>query len=394
MWLKNVRYLDYNASAGISGSVRERLIESLKISEDWNANPSSRHRAGQKEAHAFFESSRIIAKSLGASLAPDELTFTSSGTEANQTILRTFARAKFGLVIGAGEHSASFDFVETLQEDYPGVWIRILPLSPTGAYDFNPLPGFFSEAQESGIQCLGLSLFWANNETGVITDLERLRTTLESVALPWRLHLDGAQVWGKQSFDLEKTQAHYVTFSSHKIGAPAGSGVIWSRKGFGFHPLIHGSQSSGLRGGSENLVGIQAMAFAAQDLNPNSFQIKTGEIRDRVESSLLREFPEVVIFGSEVPRVSNTSRIGFRGFNQYENWVELLDLNGFSVSQGSACKAKVVEPSRVLLQMGVSRELALNSIRVSFGPSQAVQDGDDFVQALRQIIDSKRKNLR
>ena len=390
MWLKNVRYLDYNASAGISGTVRERLIESLKLTEDWQANPSSRHRTGQKAAHALFDSSMIISKSLGATVSPEELTYTSSGTEANQTVLRTFARAGMGLMVGAGEHSASFDFISTLQKDYPGVWIGVVPLNSSGAHDLTRLLSLFSEAIQAGVSSVGLSLFWANNETGVLSNLNSLKDELDQAPLPWSLHLDGAQVWGKCSFDLNQTPAHYVTFSSHKIGAPAGSGLIWTRKRSELHPLIYGSQSSGMRGGSENLIGIKAMAFAAQDLNPGSFSEKTGHLRDRLETSLQSHFPEVVVFGAEAARVSNTSRIGFRGFKQYENWVELLDLHGFSVSHGSACKAKVIEPSRVLLQMGVNRELALNSIRVSFGPDQTIQDVDDFLQALKQIMNSKK----
>jgi cysteine desulfurase len=136
------------------------------------------------------------------------------------------------------------------------------------------------------------------------------------------------------------------------------------------------------------------MAFAVEELDPQVFAENTGRLRDRLEKCVLEQFPEAVIFGSSTQRVSNTSRIGFKGFVQYENWVELLDLKGFSVSHGSACKAKVVEPSRVLLNMGVPKELALNSIRVSFGPHHTNQDVDDFVDGLKQIMSSKRASSR
>jgi len=391
MWQKNVRYLDYNASAGIAGRVRNKLIDALKNGEDWIANPSSRHRAGQKEARFLFDSARVISGALGDPGASGDLVFTSSGTEANQTVLRTFARSGMAIVTGAGEHPASHDLIPVLKREDPSLRAFTLPLLPSGAHDLERLPSLLREAKASGAESAGISLFWANNETGVLTDLELLSRVLADSPVETTLHLDGAQVWGKTGMNLARTPAHFATFSSHKIGAPAGTGIIWKRKNTPIHPLITGSQNHGARGGTPDLIGIRATAFAAEDLNPPEFAEKTAALRDRLEQRLAEAVPGAVFFGAGSPRVPNTSRIGFSGFDSYQDWVELLDLKGFAVSHGSACKAAIVEPSRVLLAMGISRELALNSIRVSFGPSNTQDDVDALVEALREIHSAKRR---
>jgi cysteine desulfurase len=319
------------------------------------------------------------------------LIFTSSGTEANQAILHSFVQSGFGLIVGAVEHSASTEAVKALRHDHPELWVRELPLGPSGNHDLNCLPELAREAGVSGITHLGISLFWANHETGVLANLPAIRETLIELPLPSTLHLDGAQVWGKIPLDLAKSPADFVSFSSHKIGAPAGAGVIWKRKGTAFHPLIPGSQNSGLRGGTENLFGILGMRFACEGLDPSAFESVTAPLQARLETGLKNRVPESLIWGQEQPRVSNTSRISFRGFQSYENWVELLDLRGFAVSHGSACRASVIEPSRVLLSMGASREEALNSIRVSFGPSSDLSDCDALVDAIADLLAGKRR---
>jgi cysteine desulfurase len=319
------------------------------------------------------------------------LIFTSSGTEANQAILHSFVQSGFGLIVGAAEHSASTEAVEALRHNHPELWVRELPLGPSGNHDLKCLPELAREAAVSGITHLGISLFWANHETGVLANLPALREALVELPLPSTLHLDGAQVWGKIPLDLVRSPADFVSFSSHKIGAPAGAGVIWRRKGTAFHPFIPGSQNSGLRGGTENLFGILGMRFACEVLDPFAFESVTAPLQARLETGLKNRVPDLSIWGQGESRVSNTSRISFKGFHSYENWVELLDLRGFAVSHGSACRASVIEPSRVLLSMGASREEALNSIRVSFGPGSDISDCDSLVDAIAELLAGKRR---
>ncbi len=391
MWQKNVRYLDYNASAGISGFVRDQLIEYLKNGETGLANPSSRHRLGQREHHVLFQSAGIISRSLGENVTPDELIFTSSGTEANQAIIHSYVRSGYGIIVGAAEHSASFEALDSLQKAHPELWVRILPLTSAGNHDLTRLQAFADEAKSSGIHHLGISIFWANHETGVLASLESIRAAILNLPIPSTLHLDGAQVWGKVMLDLNRSPADFVSFSSHKIGAPAGAGVIWRRKGTAFHPFIRGSQNLGLRGGSENLLGVLGMRFACESLDPKRFKEHTAPLQEKLETKLKERHPGIQIWGEAEARVSNTSRISFKGFKNYENWVELLDLKGFAVSHGSACRASVIEPSRVLLAMGASQEDALNSIRVSFGPQSSIEDCEALAEAIVELVSSKER---
>ena len=385
MWQKNVHYLDYNASAGVKQTVRNRLVSFLSDEEVFLANPSSRHRPGQKIQHLMYEASLAVARTLGEAVSPDDLIWVSSGTEANQTVIRSLERTVEGMIIGAGEHSASHDLLEGLGLPFKAE----LPLLPEGAYDLLRLAELLKEARERGLRSIGLSLFWANNETGVLTPLAELSRIILASGMEVQLHLDGAQVWGKIPLDVRASSADFVTFSAHKIGAPAGSGIIWKRPGRLLHPLLKGSQNGSLRGGTENVLGMVATRFACEQMDPVGFQDKTAPLQRQLEEGLIRIDPSIQIWGWQERRITNTTRFSFKRFRTYENWIELLDLRGFAVSHGSACKARLIEPSRVLLAMGASREAALNSIRVSFGPENTPSEVEGFLNALTGILDQK-----
>ena len=393
MWQKNVRYLDYNAGAGLTATVQRKLIDTLADGNLFWANPSSRHRLGQKIQQQLYLAHVQVSKTLN--VTPDELVFTSSGTEANQTVIRSCLQEVDGVVIGSGDHSASFDLLEEIAQKHPRLPLQVsLPLLPTGHYDFSALRNSLTEAKTLGLKKILVSLFWANNETGVVTDLQALKKVIDESDVLVVLHLDGAQVWGKLSINAPSTPAHFITFSAHKIGAPAGTGVIWIRPGQNLHPLFLGEQARGRRGGTENSLGILATGFAADAINPQAFGKHTQMLRDHLESELLKSGLPIQIWGGEVERVSNTSRFSFTHFSTYQNWVELLDLKGFAVSHGSACRSNIIEPSRVLLNMGVDPGEALNSIRVSFGPENTIEDVNGLVEALVQIFERKKMSAR
>jgi cysteine desulfurase len=386
MWQKNVRYLDYNASSSVTPFVKDQLIQFLGSEDNFLANPSSRHRLGQQASQLLYQSRMQIAGSLGVDVSPEELIFTSSGTEANQTIIRSMIREVDGFIMGSGEHAASYD----LLAEIPQSFLHELALLRSGNYDLRQLQILLSLAKESGLKKIGLSLFWANNETGVITPLDKLKEVIDQSGISVLLHLDGCQVWGKIPFDVKSSGASYVSFSSHKIGAPAGVGLIWKKPGAVLHPLIPGSQSFGFRGGTENSIGIFALSAASSEIDPEKFVKLTLPLQMMLEEGLSRLPEPVLIWGSESVRVSNTTRFSILNFKSYENWVELLDLQGFAVSHGSACKSRVIEPSRVLLKMGAHRNEALNSLRVSFGPSNTEEDVALFLGALNRLLLSKR----
>jgi cysteine desulfurase len=387
MWQKNVHYLDYNASSGLSLRVKQTLMDLLKNEEILLANPSSRHRPGQRMQHYLYEASRVIARSFGEGAKADQLIFCSSGTEANQSVIRSLAQASGGMIIGAGEHSASHDLLESLNHPFK----YELSLLREGSYDLTQLEYLLSFAKESGLETVGVSLFWANNETGALLQLDHLRTVIEKSPVKVLLHLDAAQVWGKIEINADSTPADYLTASSHKIGAPAGVGVVWKRDSAPWSALIPGAQNRGKRAGTENVLGILALRAACEDLSPGDFWKKTEALRDALEVGLKKIDSRIQIWAENGKRLSNTTRFSVPGFHQYENWVELLDLRGFAVSHGSACKARVVEPSRVLLKMGASREEALNSVRVSLGPENTLDEVHGFLKAFEEILRSKEQ---
>ncbi len=390
MWQKNVRYLDYNASSGISDNVRNKLKDILDRSDFYFANPSSLHRLGQQSQQFLLRAGLKIAASLGKNINSNQLVFTSSGTEANQTVIKSAMKTAEVMIIGAGEHSASHDLLSEIPES---IQKYELPLLSNGQYDLEFLKELLISVKQSGCSKVFLSLFWANNETGVTTSITKLDEVLRSSELSISLHLDGAQVWGKLEIDLDQTPANFITFSGHKIGAPAGSGLIWIRSGSTLHSLISGSQSRGLRGGTENLLSIAAVSFAAEELNSVGFQKHTLALRERLEKGLAdiatKNNTQIKIWGAQSNRITNTCRLSISGFEKHQNWVEMFDLKGFAVSHGSACKSSIVEPSRILLKMGATKDEALNTIRVSFGPESKPGDVDDFLIAFQGILSEK-----
>ncbi len=386
MWQKSARYLDSNAGAGLDPYVRKKLIEILQTEEFFFANPSSRHRLGQKVQQHLYFATETVAKCVQAQA--NQLIFTSSGTEANQTVIQSCRSNHDAWVVGGGEHSSTYDYFLHLPKTAE------VSLLADGSHDWTALRDVLEVARTQGRKKVFLSLTWVNHETGVITDLAVLRQVIQSSGLEVTLHLDAAQAWGKIALDFQSSPAQFVTLSGHKIGAPAGTGVIWARNPAQLHPLIQGSQGNGLRGGTENVLGILGLGYAAEKVDPLQYQSTVAPLRNEFENALLDSGILHRVWGKEALRVANTSRISFLNFKTYQNWVELLDLRGFAVSHGSACKSKVVEPSRVLLQMGAAEGEALNSIRVSFSASVTKQDGIGLVHAIREIHSLKTSEAR
>lgn len=411
MWQKNVRYLDYNAGAPLSEAAKRVWVEALSRPDWVVANPSSRHRLGQQMAGVIYRASLQVLSSLGVRspsdpAQSDRLVWTSSGTEANQTAIRSAFFQGAAVWIGAAEHSASHD----LRADDTLTGIRQeIPLLPSGQYDWNQTYNLLKQQQlerrkkpESTPPYIFISVFWANHETGVVQDfvgLEKLRRQWceEFPSTPIRVHLDAAQAWGKLPIEIEASEADWVSASGHKIGGPAGIGFLWCKNPGELTPLFPGSQNRGLRAGTENALGILALGAAAEAAaSPaavQNFQKATQSLRDHFERRLIEAAQSqgvgIRIWGLESPRVGNTSRVSFLGFDKYQDWVELMDLRGFALSHGSACRSQVIEPSRVLLNMGASRAEALNSVRISFGPTNSISDADDCVANLIAVYQTK-----
>ncbi|MDR3607676.1 MAG: cysteine desulfurase family protein [Oligoflexia bacterium] len=382
-------YLDANAGAPLKPAAIAAIRPLLNSEDGLLPNPSSIHAHGRKAKRWVAEAREKIAASLGSSVDPEQLVFTSSGTEANQLAIRSVLEARLEQggrphwILSPIEHDSTLQLVDWLVKRGGGV--SFLPVDAQGRIEVSRISDLFRP--ETAL----VSVVWVNNETGVIADIPALIQETERRKIT--LHLDAAQAWGKLPLDLGSLGADLVTFSGHKIGALAGIGLVSIRRGTALHGLIRGKQEKGRRGGTENLLGIVSMGAAAQDLDPVAWTKRVSPLRDRLQS-VIRQRPGlagVQINGEEAPRVANTLSLSFEGVGG-DGLVMALDLAGYSVSAGSACSSGVLEPSHVLLAMGRTKAQAVSAIRVSLVDEVPLPVLDGFADALEKVVVRARKS--
>ena len=345
-------YLDNNATTPIDPAVRAAVIEALDL-----YNPSSIHRYGQAAKQALIEARSAVATFF--KVPAEAITFTSSGTEAMNLLIRGLYRGG-PLVTTEIEHSCVAETVTSLT-DAP----IYLPVDDYGA------PRNWDIIPQGALVVLSA----VNSETGVMVDIDAL------AALDATIILDGVAWLGKEPVTLPQSIAA-IGFSGHKIHGPKGIGCAISR--LPLLPMITGGgQESGRRAGTENLPCIIGFAKALE-LIPSSHNM--GELRDHFESLLMEALPVERNGGG--PRVCNTSNLFFPGVDA-ESLLIALDMVGVAASAGSACSSGALEPSRVLLSMGYPRERALSSLRFSLSRLTTKEE----VESAAAIIIEKAKSF-
>lgn len=379
-------YLDSNAAAPLHPRVVEALAAYSSLSL---GNPSSIHAAGRRSKRLIGDARSAIARSLGKRIDPESITFCSSGSEANQWVIRSVLACLPGVrphwVTSAVEHDCTLQLARIVEEPQIAAVERnwdctILPVDDQGRLELQSL----ERALRADTRLV--SFVWVNNETGVIQDPKPLIQAIRARAPGAKIHVDAAQAWGKLALDLTELGADYVTFSSHKIGAPSGVGLIWSAPGARLcGTLIPGKQEKGRRGGTENVLGIHLTGVAAASLDIPLFDAHTRELRDLLEREVLSRIPGVRVNGASAVRVPNTSNLSFPGVGG-DGLVMALDLQGFCVSAGSACSSGVLEPSHVLLALGLDKNLALSSLRISLSRQNTREEVLGFAQALEKTV--------
>ncbi|MBT5156674.1 MAG: cysteine desulfurase [Rhodobiaceae bacterium] len=359
-------YLDYNATAPLRPEARDALLAALDI-----GNPSSVHHEG-RQARALVETARQdIAAMVGAH--PETVIFTSGGTEACNLALnlRQAPNGKIGrILVNAIEHSAVLEAAK--QSDLP---VEIMPVTPQGVLDIAALEALLQE-ETPALVCLML----ANNETGVVQPVAQVGALVKAHGS--LLFCDGVQAAGKTPIQMIAMGIDALSLSGHKLGAPMGVGALVTRPSVVVPPqLIGGGQELGRRAGSENISGIAAFAAAARSAMAGleAFQNLASQ-RDSMEAALLAAQPEVHIFGREVTRLANTSCFALAGLSS-ETLVMGLDLDGLSVSAGSACSSGKVSRSHVLEAMGVPPHISQAVVRISLGWQSHTEDTDKLVAA-------------
>lgn len=368
--MKKRIYLDSNATTPLDIRVVSSIIEFLNLPV---GNPSSQHFEGQMGRSIIVSARRSIASYFGVKM--EEIVFTSGATEgANFTIRGSLHPTKKHIITSNVEHAAVFETLEDLKK--AGYKVTQLPAGLKGAIELESLEKAITE--ETGL----ITLIGANNETGVKSDLLGIAKIAEERKIP--LVIDGVALLGKGKFQIPKGVSA-IFFSGHKIHAPQGVGFVVFAPRFKLKPyILGGAQEWQLRGGTENIIGIMALQEAIEILKveEESAHKKMRYLRDKLEKALL-EIPLTSVNGYG-ERIVNTSNICFKGVDG-ESFMIALDLAGISVSLGSACSSGAIEPSRVLLQMGLSQEMASSSLRFSISRMTTEEEIDLAVEIIKRV---------
>jgi len=369
-------YLDNNAT---TQPLPEVISAMADVQRDAYANPSSVHRFAQQARHLVERSRRNVAELIHA--RADEIVFTSGGTESVNLAIRGLlaARPKHRrFVTTTVEHSCVLEVARRLARE--GFEVECVGVNCEGRLDEEHLDRALSE--NTGL----LSIMHANNETGVIFDVQRICALARGRGVP--VHVDAAQTVGKIDVNVQPWGAHLVSFSAHKFHGPKGVGALYVRQPSRLAPqILGGPQEREMRGGTENVEGIVGMGVAATIAVKHFDQTAAyvESLRDRLEAGVLETIPSTRVHGIGAPRMYNTSSLGFARLDA-EAVLILLSEAGVCASSGSACSSGSLEPSHVLRAMGVDPEQARGAIRLSFSRFNRPEDVDRVLAMLPGLL--------
>ena len=377
-------YLDHAATTKISPAARDAMISAL----DTYGNPSSVHTLGQQASAELGRARETIARQLGAS--PREIYFTSGGSEGDNQAILTGAKngaaaGKRHIISTAMEHHAVLHTLEALEQQ--GFSVTYLKPDSEGRIS----PRKLEEAIRPDTALV--SVMYVNNETGSVQPIRELAAVCRGHEIP--LHTDAVQAVGHIPVDVKADGVDFLTLSAHKFHGPRGIGALYVRRGIRLQSLIDGGgQERGKRAGTENLPGIAGMAAALEE---ETAQLKKHmDYVEGLRSTLvtgLREIPHARINESpqhHAPGIVNVSFAGREG----ESLLLLLDGAGICASAGSACSAGSLEPSHVLLSMGIPRDIAQGSLRLSLDHSNTPEEVAETIAQVRAVVERLRKMRR
>jgi cysteine desulfurase len=378
----NVIYVDNNATTKVAPEVLEAM---LPYFSDHYGNPSSMHSFGGDVAGAIKTARENVANLIGA--APEEIVFTSCGTESDGTAIRAAIESypeKRHIVTSRVEHPAIKNLYESLSKN--GYRTTFVPVDDSGRLDVDHL--YSSLSDDTAV----VSLMWGNNETGVLFPVEEISREVKNRGILF--HSDAVQAVGKIPINVTESGVDMLSLSGHKFHAPKGIGALYIRKGTKFSPfMIGGHQESGRRGGTENtasIVGLgKAAELASEHLANNGYEA-VSQLRDRLEHTLLEKVPNAMVNGDTANRLPNTTSIAFE-YVEGEAILLMMNEYGICASSGSACTSGSLEPSHVLRAMGVPFTAAHGSIRFSLSRYNTDDEIDVIIKELPPIIERLRE---
>ena len=374
-------YLDHAATTPVKPEVLDAMMPYFTQSF---GNPSSIYQVAQINKKAIDDARETIAKHLGANT--NEIFFTSGGTEADNWAIKGIVEANKNkgnhIITTKIEHHAVLHTCEYLEKQ--GFEVTYLDVNEEGVIDLEALKAAIKDTT------ILISIMYANNEVGTIMPIKEIGAIAKEHGIAF--HTDAVQAIGQVRIDVKEQNIDALSLSGHKIYGPKGIGVLYIRRGLRITNLIHGgAQERGRRAGTENvpaIVGIaKAMELAYTDFEAKNERIKG--LRDKLMNGILESIPYSKLNGSSTNRLVNNVNIGFE-FVEGESLLLLLDMNGVAASSGSACTSGSLDPSHVLLALGLPHEKAHGSLRLTLGEGNTEQEVDYVLEKLPAIVQRMR----
>ena len=372
-------YLDNAASTAVHPEV---VKEMMPYFDSQYGNPSSIHQFGRKAKNAIQKARKQVAALIGAE--PDEILFTSGGTESNNTILYGIPKLQGShldqnhIITSSIEHEAILQPCKEFENI--GIKITYLPVDEHGIVDPNDI------ANSINSQTVLVSIMLANNEVGTIQPIKEISEICKKYQIP--LHTDAVQAVGKVPINVKELGVDALSVSSHKINGPKGIGALFIKKGLRVTPqILGGGQENGMRSGTENVASIvgfgKACEIAKERLNENISHFQT--LHSTMLSRVIKEISHVKLNGHPDKRIFNNIHLTFLGVNG-EDLIIKLDEYGVAASTGSACSIHTQKASHVLQAMGFNHEQITGSLRISFGYLNTLDEVDQTVEVLKKVV--------
>ncbi|MEE9241705.1 MAG: cysteine desulfurase family protein [Nitrosopumilaceae archaeon] len=372
-------YLDNAASTVIHNEVFQEMIPFLK---EQYGNPSSIHHSGRIASRAIQKARKQIANLISAN--PEEILFTSGGTESNNIALFGITHPNKGkhIITSSIEHDAVLEPCKKLEKE--GFDVTYLPVTRDGL--INPEDVKKSITKNT---CL-VSIMFANNEVGTVQPIGEIAKLCSEKRIFF--HTDAIQAIGKLEINVKELRLDMLSISSHKINGPKGVGALYIKSGTKIEPYIFGGgQENGLRSGTENVASVvgfgKACELAKENLGKNILHFKN--LRDVLVSKVMKEIPYVSINGHPEKRIPNNAHFTFLGVNG-EDLIIKLDEEGIAASTGSACSVRTQKESHVLRAMGFLHEQIAGSLRLTVGSMNTISEIENTITVLKKVVKELR----
>ncbi|MBS5144265.1 MAG: cysteine desulfurase NifS [Butyricicoccus pullicaecorum] len=377
-------YADNAATTPMSESVYEAMKPYLT---EFYGNPSSLYRIGRENHRAITTAREKVAQAIGAQ-EPKEIIFTGGGSQADNLAIRGYvkgrsARGRKHIITSKIEHHAVLYTCEALEkEGYP---VTYLDVDAEGHVDLEQLKSVISD------QTAIVTIMAANNEIGTIEDLKAISEIAHAHGAVF--HTDAVQAVGHMHINVQEMGIDMLSLSGHKFRGPKGIGALYLRKGIALEPLVYGGgQERGLSSGTENVAGIVGLGQAIEDATGSHLDEKMGYVKkltDRLVKGIMDKIPYTHYTGDPVNRLPGTASFVFEAI-EGEGLILRLDNAGICSSTGSACSTGSLDPSHVLMAIGLPHEIAHGSLRLTLGEQNTEEDVDYLIEKVTEVVSTLR----